>query len=112
MNLTREHLQEKQVQLDGFVKTVDGLINSEPPKASARANGSAQAERLIDQIIQGFEREMNDDLNVRRAFDNVSAIVSKLRRIQQAEGLTKAQVKRLQENLHRIDNVLQVIFNE
>lgn len=112
MNLTREDLRKKQLILDGFSNTVEGLIGAESAGSSPGTNGPAEAESLLHQIVNGFEAEMNDDLNVKGAFDRVSEAVSKLERVHRDVGLSNSQLRRLEESLRRIDSVLQVIFVE
>jgi len=63
---------------------------------------------VIDEIKSTFESHMNDDLDVKAAFDNLNKIVTKIHK--NRELLSEVKVKRVLNSLRRVDNVLQCIY--
>jgi cysteinyl-tRNA synthetase len=73
-----------------------------------RAKPSSQAERqqaLTGRITADFERHMNNDLDVKGAFDSVYETVEKISAMHQSLG--KMDVKNVLDGLRGVDSVLQ-----
>jgi cysteinyl-tRNA synthetase len=100
LNFTFEKLAETSRKLDTLKSMVRNL-------QKAKAAGSSDAEKqLADGVVSGFERNMNDDLNVKAAFDSVYEAVDGLK--QEKIGVEDANA--VVSGLRRVDSVLQVIF--
>ena len=68
-----------------------------------------EAARLIDSLRSDFESQMNDDLQVKKAFDGRFITVSQLAALAAAGRLSRAEANRALRELRRIDTVLNVI---
>ncbi len=71
---------------------------------------SSQAKKLVKQINTDFEDNMNNDLQVKAAFDSLYKTISRLVKLGKNGMLSAEDSKRASENLKSIDYVLQVIF--
>jgi cysteinyl-tRNA synthetase len=90
--------------MDAFKSMVQDLRNAESN------NPNVTAKKLVCAIIPGFEDAMNDDLNVKAAFDFLFDIVSKLDSLNETGGLGAQDAKVALEELERVDRVLKIIF--
>ena len=59
-------------------------------------------------IVSVFEKGMNNDLDVKTAFDSLYETISELHK--KRESLSVKDVKNIMDDLRRIDSVLQFIF--
>jgi len=71
---------------------------------------SGTATNYLHAIVPSFEEAMNDDLNVKGAFDFLFAIVSKLDSLNEKGRLTAQEAKLALEELERVDRVLKIVF--
>jgi cysteinyl-tRNA synthetase len=102
LNFTFEKLAQTSKKLDSFKSMVADLqqVNS----SSQTENGEA----FRGKIVADFEGYMNDDLDVKSAFDSLCETVSELHKKRQS---TSAQdIESVLNSLYRIDSVLQCIF--
>jgi cysteinyl-tRNA synthetase len=100
LNFTFEKLAETSRKLDTLKSMVQNLQKT-------KATGSSrEAKELADTVVSEFERNMNDDLNVKAAFDSVYEAVDRLK--QEKIGVEDANA--VVSGLRRVDSVLQVIF--
>jgi cysteinyl-tRNA synthetase len=100
LNFTLEKLAETSRKLDTLKSMVQNLQKT-------KATGSSrEAKELADTVVSEFERNMNDDLNVKAAFDSVYEAVDRLK--QEKIGVEDANA--VVSGLRRVDSVLQVIF--
>jgi len=53
---------------------------------------------------------MNEDLNVKQAFDDISTSIIKLNCLNSEGKLSSTDAIKTLDNLRRIDNVLQILF--
>lgn len=100
LNFTFEKLAETSRKLDNLKSMVQNL------QKTKAAGSSEEAKELVDGVVLGFERNMNDDLNVKAAFDSVYEAVDCLK--QEKIGVEDANA--VVSGLRRVDSVLQVIF--
>ena len=102
LNFTFEKLTQTSEKLSSFknmVKAVQGK----------RANGSNQnADVLVEGLVSGFEKAMNNDLGVKSAFDCLYETVSKLHAMK--EPLSENASKKLSDGLRSVDSVFQCIL--
>jgi len=102
LNFTFERLAETSQKLDSFKNMVNQL-------QAAHGDGSNRiTSELIDSVVPDFENGMNNDLDVKAAFDGLYETVSKLYRTR--ESLSVKDSENLLNGLRRVDSVLQFIF--
>jgi cysteinyl-tRNA synthetase len=106
VNLTQKDFDEKARKYDVFCEMVRELTAGGQEKAEA----DAMVDGLISGLRPGFEKAMNDDLDVRGAFDFLDDALSKLLPLKREGRLRGSDGKRVEADLRRIDDVLQVIY--
>jgi len=80
------------------------------PRKAESSNPSEKAEKLVDALVQGFEESMNNDLDVKGAFDCLFGVVSKLDVFRKQNRLSNQDAKSALDALERVDRVLRFIF--
>ena len=104
LNFTYEKLDAASRRLDSFKNMIQDLRKAESPSPSEKAK------KLLCAIVPSFEEAMNNDLNVKSAFDCLFDIVSKLDSLNR-KGRLSAQVAKLAlEELTQVDRVLKIVF--
>jgi cysteinyl-tRNA synthetase len=101
-NLTEETLDHAAERLQVLTERTHLLLN-----APGTGAGPAELDRLIDELVPLFESEMDNDLHVARAVDNVSWLLGAV--LARRSELSRQQIDRLREDLTAIDHVLQVL---
>ncbi|MFQ5836344.1 MAG: class I tRNA ligase family protein, partial [Candidatus Bathyarchaeia archaeon] len=101
-NFTFKKLKKTSQKLDTFKNTVDNLQKNES------AESSEKAKKLVGDIVTSFERNMNNDLNVKAAFDDLFKIVSGLNTLRSQSKLSSKDACIAVGNLQKIDRVLQI----
>jgi cysteinyl-tRNA synthetase len=71
-------------------------------------SANAELNAPIGKIISDFESCLNNDLDVKTAFDSLYETISGLHK--KRESLSAKNVKNLMSDLRQIDSVLQCIF--
>lgn len=71
---------------------------------------TAQAKMLVEKIKTDFETRMNNDLQVKDAFDSLNITVSKLVELKEQNMLSDKDSEKAIEELKAIDYVIQTIF--
>jgi cysteinyl-tRNA synthetase len=104
LNFTFEKLAETSQRLDAFKGLVQNL------RGAKSANPSEKARKLTGSLVSSFEENMNNDLDVEAAFDELYETVSELYRLIRADRLSAEDANAAMSGLRRIDSVLQVIF--
>jgi cysteinyl-tRNA synthetase len=104
LNFTFKKLAETSQRLDAFRGMVQNL------RRAKSANPSEKAEQLAGSIIPIFEENMNNDLDVKAAFDELCETVSELHGLMREERLGATDANAAMSGLHRIDSVLRVVF--
>ena len=77
---------------------------------SNQKESTAQAKMLVEKIRTDFETHMNNDLQVKDAFDALNITVSKLVELKAHNMLSDNDSEKAIEELKAIDYVLQAIF--
>jgi cysteinyl-tRNA synthetase len=72
------------------------------------SNQTEMQEGLIRKIASDFENYMNNDLDVKSAFDSLAKTIKELHAIRQL--LSSKDIKNLMNTLEKVDSVLQCIF--
>jgi len=99
LNYSHESMRSAAERLQDFKKTVADI-----GRVAKRA--SSPDEKAIREIKTVFSRSMDDDLNVKAAFDQLVHTLSEV----DPKDLTPARARGLIKGLKEIDTVLQVIF--
>ena len=102
LNFTFEKLAQTSQRLDSFRRMVADLEETKPNSQTERQ------ETLTSTIVSDFENHMNNDLDVKSAFDSLYETTSELHEMQQS--LSLKDIKNVLNGLRRIDSVLQCIF--
>ncbi|MFB0514503.1 MAG: class I tRNA ligase family protein, partial [Candidatus Bathyarchaeia archaeon] len=105
LNFTFKKLNETCQKLDTFNNMVDNLQKTKP------AESSEKAKKLVGRILESFERNMNNDLNVKAAFDDLFKVVLKLNTLRNQSKLGSEDARIAVASLQRIDCVLQISFD-
>jgi cysteinyl-tRNA synthetase len=104
LNFTYEKLDAASRRMDAFKSMVQDLRNAQS------SSSNVEAKKLVCAIIAGFEDAMNDDLNVKGAFDFLFDIVSKLDSLNEKGRLNAQDAKSALEELEKVDRVLKIVF--
>jgi cysteinyl-tRNA synthetase len=104
LNFTWEKLAETSRKLDTFKSMVRELEKARPNSSNEKAK------KLIGGIVSGFEAHMNDDLNVKAAFDTLYTTIAALHKLMEQKKLSAEEAKAAMQLLRRVDSVLQVTF--
>ena len=102
LNFTFEKFAETVQKLDSFKKMVAELQEVKP------SSRNAKHEALTNKIAADFEACMNNDLDVKSAFDGLSKTIGEIHEMRRMLG--EEDIKNTLTCLRRVDNVLQCIF--
>jgi cysteinyl-tRNA synthetase len=86
------------------------MINNLKVNEGSVRESSTQAKKLVKKIKTDFEENMNNDLQVKAAFDSMYKTVSGLVKLKKENLLSLGDSKEALGKLKAIDYVLQVIF--
>ncbi len=103
LNYTAEAFAGAGQKLNGFRDCLAAIKSG--------ASGSPDAEVLIERIPAAFGEQLDNDLSLGKGFDAVFEIISKLRNLSETAPLSAEQLKKLNNYLMKIDNVLNVIYD-
>ncbi len=104
LNFTWEKLAETSRRLDAFKSMVEDLEKVES------THSSEKAKKLASRIVSSFEECMNNDLDLKAAFDTLHTTFAALQELVKQGRLSAEEAKEAMSGLHRVDSVLQVIF--
>jgi len=102
LNFTFEKLAETSRKLDSLRNMVKELERAQTGESNR------DSKELVNRLVSGFEKCMNNDLAVKAAFDTIYGTVSEL--CEMRESLSPKDRENLLNALHRVDSVLQCIF--
>ena len=106
LNFTYKDYKKVCKRLRSFRKMLENLNVDE----NIKPQSSFEAKILIKKIKTDFEENMNNDLQVKTAFDSLYTAVSRLFELKEKQMLNAEDSKEALESLKAIDYVLQVIF--
>jgi cysteinyl-tRNA synthetase len=104
LNFTFERLAGTSRKLDAFKGIVQDLRKAKSTRSSRRAK------QLVASMVSGFEESMDDDLDVKTAFDRLFKTVSSLDNLNKSGRLSAEDANAALEGLRHVDRVLKVIF--
>jgi cysteinyl-tRNA synthetase len=102
LNFTLEKIKESSQRLASLRKMVQEIEKALP------SGETTKQEALTSKLTSDFEEKMNNNLDVKGAFDCLYENVSKLHKFRGT--LEEGNVKNVLSRLHRVDCVLQCIF--
>jgi cysteinyl-tRNA synthetase len=79
-------------------------------KELSKQKSNNEAKELVSKIKIDFEKNMNNDLRVKAAFDSLYNTISRLVKLNNQKKLSFKDSKKVLKELKLIDSVLQVIF--
>jgi cysteinyl-tRNA synthetase len=85
-------------------KTIDDISNINQKESSGKA------EKYIEKITLDFEENLNSDLDVKGAFDQIYINLRKLSNLKKKGDLSFKDSLKALEKLRKVDNVLKVFF--
>lgn len=104
LNFTLEKMKRASRKLNAFKEAVASLERAESKESSL------EARRLVDELIPAFDSCMNNDLDVKAAFNALCSAVAKLGSLSKRGKLSYEDARRAIDSLRRIDSVLQIAF--
>ena len=102
LNFTLDKFVQTTQKLNSFKNMVSELQNTKT------FNQTEMQEGIISKITSDFESYMNNDLDVKSAFDYLTETIMKLHAIRTS--LSSKDIKNLLNTLKKVDSVLQCIF--
>ena len=102
LNFTMEKLAETSRKLDAFKSMVWEL------QIRKTRSSNAETEGYKGSIVFAFEKAMNNDLDLKTAFNGLYETLRGLHMMR--DSLTAKDIKNINGDLHRVDSVLQFIF--
>ncbi len=106
INFTFHRLQKSVAQLNHIKNGIQELCNTPSPEGQRPATPGDPA----GDLIRDFENHMNNDLDVRGAFDDLQTRLNRLKDFHRHQGLHKQDQKAIHQALTRMDQVFRVLF--
>jgi cysteinyl-tRNA synthetase len=103
-NFTWEKLAETSGKLDAFRRAVADLQKTETEASNTSARRAASG------LVFKFEEHMNNDLDVKSAFDSLQSTVDELKVLKNKQKIGVVDAKTALDGLREVDKVLKVIF--
>ncbi len=120
LNMTDTLLRRTGELLDDMTRTAKiatqpaepkmGTAEAQRPRSLRPEAESRRTDRVIEELPQLFKLQMDNDLNVKAAVDDLQGILEDLRRRGELYGRTAEQATRIRRYLGEIDGVLGVLF--
>jgi cysteinyl-tRNA synthetase len=108
MNFTQKQFQITARLLDEFRELAAKLFDDDLLVPNSKSADIVPD--MINEMIPKFEECMNNDLDIKCAFDDLLEIIGKFLQLKQDSQLAKLDIDKIHKNLVKIDQVLQVIF--
>jgi len=102
LNFTFNKLSQTTQKLDSFKRMIADLEKTKPTRQTI------EKKILSSKIAADFEDNLNEDLDIKSAFDDLYQTIRKLHEIRQT--LSEKEIKNALSDLRKIDSVLQCIF--
>jgi len=105
LNYTAENFRKTTERLHAFRADLKGILSNSNSGAA-----SSEAGALIEKIRPAFDANLDEDLSLGAGFDAVHRIIRKLRDLSVKSPLPADSIKKINIELHKIDNVLNVLY--
>jgi cysteinyl-tRNA synthetase len=97
-------------QVCNKLKNIREMVKKLSVAGGTEHSSSLKAKRLVKRITKDFEENMNNDLQVKAAFNSLYKTVSRLVKLKEKHKLSSESSKEALEKLKAVNYVLQVIF--
>jgi len=104
-NFTFYKIDKTSKKLDKYVEMINFILSKKNIDSS-----SSEVAKLIDQLSEQFEENMGNDLNVKKAFDELYLTIKRLYSLKMKQKISDKDCELAYNKLHKIDQVLKVIF--
>jgi cysteinyl-tRNA synthetase len=104
MNMNEERLQLARGKVDTFRDIADKFTRGLESGATSR-----EAQSLTERLLPSFENRMNDDLDVKGAFDAVNALATRLAELRANGNVGPEEAHRIGTALRKMDTVWQFL---
>jgi cysteinyl-tRNA synthetase len=104
LNFTFEKLAKTSQKLD----SLQSMIKDFQEQKSGNSHSRTKKEKFTSKLIFDFENNMNNNLNVKNAFNSLYDTITQLHK--KLESLSVSDIKNVLCDVHSIDSVLQCIF--
>jgi cysteinyl-tRNA synthetase len=104
LNYCEKNFQKAAGRIQSFRDSLKNL------KGSEKGVSPAEAVSLAESIVPVFEQELDSDLSLCGAFDAVFNIIRRLDDINRSVPLSESLIKKVNNEVEKIDNVLKVIY--
>jgi cysteinyl-tRNA synthetase len=108
INFTLMSFKKTAKKLDQLKEMVQAILTLSP--GANKAIPHNVADELLPALSHRFELRMDDDLDVRGAFDELSRLLARLLALKRKGHLGADHCSKIDQHLRRIDSVFQVIF--
>ena len=99
LNYTREKMRSAAERLENLKRKMNAI--------GRKANQKSEVDReILKRVKEIFTREMEDDLNVEKAFDKLVEFIEDIK----LETLKPKTASGLTKGLREVDNVLRILF--
>ena len=105
MNFTFYKFEKASKKLNEFSEMINYIV-----AINNIQNSSSEVSRLIEDLSHEFEENMSNDLNVKKAFDRVHEITKTLYSLKKKNRISDNDSEIISTKIHKIDEVLKVIF--
>jgi cysteinyl-tRNA synthetase len=106
LDLNEENLARARRELRSVQRTVHDLLEASPREGTSQPGMSEN----ISALQEAFTANMNDDLQVKRAFDAVALQLERLAALQRDQGMGSADQMELRQRLQAMDSVFGFLF--
>jgi len=104
LNFTLKKMKRASQKLDLLKSMVRSLEKAKSEETSTKAK------KLVDGLLLAFETKMNNDLNVKDAFDTLFLTLQKLDNLRKKGKLNYKDACNATNRIRKIDKVLQIIY--
>ncbi len=105
LNFTFYKIEKTSKKLDKYVEMINFILSKNNIDSS-----SSEVAKLIDQLSEQFEENMGNDLNVKKSFDELYVTIKRLYSLKMKQKISDKDCELISNKLHKIDQVLKVIF--
>jgi cysteinyl-tRNA synthetase len=109
LNFTAESFREVSKRLDNLRAILQEIGGASPGKVQATTSYKTTQD-LIAALVNRFEKNMDDDLNVRGAVDGLVGTLARLAALKRSGRLNAQDCLDIDQKMRRIDSVLQLFY--
>ena len=113
LNMTDKRLEERSAKLEKLrhlSTSATGPIRASTAPAARPESEAHRSDRIIEEIPRQFTLNMDNDLQLGRAVDDLTGVLEHIIRRGKTFGLSEDQATRVRKHLTAVDSVLGVIF--